>query len=116
MLRAQKVAQKPYKHVTLAQTDSKVAKPFKAISDKQAKRLAKYRVVRDEYFKTHPICEYPGCNEINNLDLHHMKGRTGDLLTDVRYFKALCRKHHRWVEENVNEAIEMGLSAKRLDL
>ena len=113
MLRAKKVAQKPYKHVTLAQTTGK-AKTFKAISDKQAKRLAKYRIARDEYFEEHPICEYPGCTSME-ITLHHGAGKVGELLFNKMYFKSLCLFHHRQVEGNPEYAKSIGLSFDRLD-
>lgn len=88
--------------------------PITPISDKKAKQLVEYRKVRDEYFKEHPTCEFLGCYK-TNITLHHMAGRTGDLLTDKRYFKSLCLKHHQWVEENPEKAKKLGLSTTRLD-
>lgn len=84
------------------------------ISEKKAKQLVEYRKARDEYFKDHPRCEFLGCYK-TDITLHHMAGRTGDLLTDKRYFKSLCVKHHRWVEENPESAKKLGLSTTRLD-
>ena len=89
-------------------------KPIKSISDKQSERLKTYRKVRDEYMFNHPICEFPNCTN-RSTDLHHGAGRVGELLTDIRYFKALDREHHRIVEENPTLAQELGLSFKRLD-
>lgn len=114
MLRAQKIAKEPRKHITLAQSDKKVNKPFKAIGDKQSKRLAKYRVARDEYFEINPWCEYPGCSS-REITLHHGAGKTGDLLFNKKYFKSLCFHHHRIVEEQPDLAKQLGLSFDRLD-
>ena len=114
MLRAKKVAQKPYKHVTLAQTDKPISKPFKAISDKQAKRLAKYRVARDEKFKENPTCEFPECNSIE-ITCHHGAGKIGSLLWNKKYLKSLCWPHHNFCEENPEKAKQLGLSFDRLD-
>lgn len=88
--------------------------PIAPISAKKAKQIVEYRRVRDEYFKEHPTCEFPGCYKAN-ITLHHMAGRLGDLLTDKRYFKSLCVKHHQWVEENPEKAKKLGLSTTRLD-
>jgi len=87
---------------------------IKVVSDKQAKRLATYRVVRDSYMAVHPVCEYPHCREPSK-DLHHGAGRCGELLTSVTYFKALCRLHHRLVEAFPSKAQDLGLSFKRLN-
>ena len=84
------------------------------MSDKQAERLKEYRIVRDEYLKQNPNCEFPECPN-RSQDLHHGAGRVGDLLTNTKYFVALCRLHHQWVEEHSKEAKELGLSFSRLD-
>jgi hypothetical protein len=84
------------------------------VSKNRQEALKTYRRRRDNYFKEHPICEFPDCNS-KNITLHHMKGRIGAFLTDKRYFKSLCAKHHRYVEENPLEAFKLGLSVKRLD-
>lgn len=89
------------------------SKRIKPISDKQKERLAIYRVVRDKYLKENPICQFPGCNA-TELDLHHLGGRVGSLLTDVSNFCGLCRYHHEWVGSNHLEALEMGLVKDRL--
>ena len=89
-------------------------KRIKSVSTKKLSVLAEYRALRDAYLKEHKICEHPECKSPSE-DLHHAKGRVGDLLTDVRYFKALCRRCHRWVEENPTEAKSIGLSLSRLD-
>jgi hypothetical protein len=88
---------------------------IKSVSTKKLSELKEYRVVRDWYLDTHKVCEHPECSNPSE-DLHHAKGRVGSLLTDTRYFKALCRKCHRWVEENPTDAKSMGLSFNRLDI
>lgn len=85
---------------------------IKSVSDKKLVELNEYRKKRDAFMKG-KLCEFPDCKE-KATDLHHAKGRTGSLLTDERHFKALCRRCHRWVEENVIEAKRLGLSADRL--
>ena len=85
---------------------------IKSVSDKKLIELKEYRKKRDAFMKG-KLCEFPDCKE-KATDLHHAKGRTGSLLTDERHFKALCRSHHRWIEENVLEAKAIGLSVDRL--
>jgi len=87
---------------------------IKSVSDKKLIELKEYRVVRDGYLSANKICEHPECKNLSE-DLHHAKGRVGSLLTDVRYFKALCRRCHRWVEDNPDEAKAIGLSLSRLE-
>lgn len=86
---------------------------MKSVSDKRIELNKEYSKVRLEYLKEHPICEFPNCTK-KATDIHHSRGRTGGLLTDKRYFKALDREHHRWVEEHPKEAKEIGLSLDRL--
>jgi len=87
---------------------------IKSVSDKKLAELKEYRVVRDRYLKNNPICEYPNCTS-REVELHHRAGRSGKLLCDDTYFCSLCRVHHRWVEENVEQAKSLGLSLNRLD-
>lgn len=96
-------------------TGQKKPKAIPKVSAKQIERLAKYRKVRDEFMKLHPTCQakLERCT-IKATDTHHSRGRTGDLLTDKRYFKALCRNCHQYIETHPTFAREMGLSANRL--
>ena len=103
---------KPY---NVVQKDKSVLKRINNVSSKKLLELAKYRIVRDQYLKDHPVCEFYTC-DCREVELHHGKGRTGDLLSNTDYFKSLCREHHRWVEENPVEAKELGLSFNRLDI
>lgn len=91
-----------------------VRKPIAKVSVNRQEALKVYRRKRDKYFEEHPVCEFPDCNS-KNITLHHMRGRIGAFLTDKRFFKSLCHKHHRYVEENPLEAYKLNLSAKRLD-
>lgn len=90
------------------------SKPIAPISNKRKEALKRYRRLRDRYFIDHPVCEYPECDS-TDITLHHGKGRCGAFLTDKRYFKSLCLKHHQFVEENPLTAQKLGLSFKRLD-
>lgn len=85
---------------------------------KQAERRAsepqvEYRKRRKEYMAIHPVCEHPGCDQ-PATELHHMRGRIGSLLTDPRWYRALCNRHHREVETHPEDAKKLGLSASRL--
>lgn len=91
------------------------SKSIKPLSEKRASQMNLYRKNRDLYFKDHPVCEFPGCNS-TKITLHHMGGRIGDLLHDMRYFKSLCWPHHQWVELNPEEAKKLKLSVSRLSI
>jgi len=96
-----------------SQIANKPRKSINKVSDKMKENLALYRVLRNQYLKDNPICQFPNCTS-TELDLHHKKGKIGSLLTDVRYFCGLCRKHHSYCEEQPIIAKELGLSLDRL--
>ena len=87
------------------------SKVVKKISDKHKLRLEKYKVLRDEFLKD-KTCQFPGCSS-KETECHHASGRSGDNL--FKDFRALCRKHHMFVEANPLEARELGLSNTRLN-
>lgn len=55
-----------------------------------------------------PITGWP------TTDIHHKKGRVGDLFLDERYWVALSREGHQYVEDNPEWAKENGFSLDRL--
>lgn len=55
-----------------------------------------------------PITGWP------TTEIHHKKGRIGDLFLDERYWIALSREGHQYVEENPEWAKENGYSLDRL--
>lgn len=111
---------KPIKIVTTewkenqASLKKKRKKNISPIAEKEKKRLAEYRVVRDEWLGVNNRCQFLNCYS-RDVQLHHAAGRIGSLLTDTRYFRALCDTHHRWVELHPVEAKKMGLSVDRLN-
>jgi len=88
---------------------------IKPISKNRLEALKRYRRLRDKYFEEHPVCEYPGCTS-RDITLHHQRGRVGSFLTDKRYFKSLCWKHHEFVEQNPDVAKRLGLSLSRVEV
>jgi hypothetical protein len=112
-IKAQEQSSEPKSYI-VSKTKQSPAYRIKSVSTKKLAELKEYRVVRDGYLDTHKLCEHPECSNPSE-DLHHAKGRVGSLLTDVRYFKALCRKCHRWVEDNPEQAKALGLSLSRLE-
>ena len=74
------------------------------------KRNVDFEKAKVEYYKKHKHCIgeklIPEIKCLGVMSIHHAKGRKGELLTDERYFRMLCRKHHDWVHRNNKEAIE----------
>jgi hypothetical protein len=92
----------------------KVVIPIKKVSQQQRIKNIEYLKVRQEYLALYPVCEVPEC-DLKATDIHHQKGKaTVELLMDVNYFMAVCRKHHTVIENNPNWAKEEGYSFKRI--
>lgn len=78
----------------------KKKKRISPISEKRAGQLATYRVLRDDYLLTHPVCEVHDC-ENNTTNLHHKNGRIGEMLFNTEYFMACCSVcHPQRIHEN----------------
>lgn len=89
--------------------------PIKRSTAKRSRQQRVYQALRLEQLKDVPSCELglPGCTGMAT-EVHHAKGRIGDLLIDRRYYKSTCHTCHRWVTEHSREAIELGHSVSRL--
>lgn len=48
------------------------------------------------------------------VEVHHKKGREGDLLFDVRFFMPVCREHHNFIHDNPEYAKQRGWIHSRL--
>ena len=48
------------------------------------------------------------------LDIHHMKGRTGELLTNTEFFLPVCRMCHMFITDNPEIARDLGLDKSRI--
>jgi len=81
-------------------------------SVKRLKQERQYAKLRKVYLHCHPTCEVKGC-EAPSTELHHRRGRVGDLLTDESNFLAVCRPHHNYIESHPAEAKEHGYSLTR---
>lgn len=89
-------------------------KPLSPRSSKQVKLDALYSILREQFLKRKPYCEahLPGC-AVNATDVHHKKGRTGNLLLDDTEFLAVCRTCHGWIETHPKEAKLLNFSKSR---
>jgi len=86
--------------------------PLRRVSKKRAVQLAKYRKLREAMLAgawcEFPMKYFPPC--LNRAqDLHHVKGRIGDLLLDKNNIMTLCRSHHDWIHSHGREARKMGI-------
>ena len=88
-------------------------KPIPKVSKKRQIQNLQYSVLRTEFLgkKENQICPITGNP---TTDIHHKKGRVGELFLDTKYWVALSREGHRFVEENPEWAKEKGYSLNRL--
>lgn len=71
-----------------------------------ASKLKVYSKLRKKYLEDYPNCMiYP---HLKSTDIHHMRGRIGDLLCDTSWWMALSREAHSWIHDNPKEAREKG--------
>ena len=94
---------------------------IRPVSKRRQKVTAEYRVAAREFVRlakswgeTCPVVNtipelkhgrkygHPISNELN--EVHHMRGRSGKLLTDQRYWLAVSKQGHRWIHENISKA------------
>lgn len=87
-------------------------KRVNTVSKTMRLRLAEYAKLKPAWRQAHKWCEYPGCSQASDVSPHHLRGR-GRLLCDMRFWKALCREHHRFVHDNIEEARQLGLLCER---
>lgn len=84
------------------------------IAPRSKKRIAQekiYTQLRKAFLNKNNVCPITG---EKTTDIHHMKGRIGDLLIDTKYWLAVSREAHILIEQNPEWAKEQGYSLSRL--
>ncbi len=88
-----------------------VVKEIRKVSPKMAKALTEYSKLKKQFIKDKicPVMLIPA------TDIHHMKGRSSiELLLDTRYWLAVSREGHRFIEQHPDWAKFHGYSLERL--
>ena len=82
---------------------------------KRLNQEKEYSKIRKEYLEEHPYCEakVPGVCTLGATEIHHKKGRIGELLTNKEFFLAICNSCHLWVESHPIESRRRGFSLRR---
>lgn len=95
---------------------TKLPTKIKNVSKRKQKQQSVYTQVRQEFLSKNEFCKarLPICT-MWATEVHHMKGRIEELLTDAQYFLPVCRKCHDWIENHPDEAYDLGLSLYRLE-
>lgn len=106
--------QKPQVKKKLVQAGTKW--PIKRLSDKYQKLQRIYTGKRIIFLMENKECVggLPGCTK-EATTVHHAKGRIGNLLNDITYWKPLCMSCHEFCEKNPLAAKAKGLSLSRLE-
>lgn len=83
-------------------------------SQKKSKEDAVYSTLRKDFLLLKPTCEakLEGCS-IRSTDVHHRKGRGKYYLVTTTWLSA-CRSCHDYIENNPDQAKQMGFSESRL--
>jgi len=107
-------SQECYKASKKVDIKLKSLKPIPNVSKKRQAENLQYQVLRKKFLEKpeNKICPITGQP---TTDVHHKKGRVGKLFLDTKYWIALSREGHQYVEENPNWAKDHFFSLKRLD-
>jgi hypothetical protein len=81
---------------------------LRRVSKKREHELKIYYSLRSYMLKKRPYCEMPsrtGAPSCLNAatDIHHIKGRAGSLLCNVKYWLPVCPECHRYIHDHANE-------------
>jgi hypothetical protein len=81
--------------------------PIRKVGAKMEIYLKEYKAVRTDFLKTYPLCKanLKDCTKLST-QIHHKKGRIGELLTDKTYFLPVCHNCHHEIEMNPTMAKE----------
>jgi hypothetical protein len=103
---------KSYPKVSKPQENgNKPIKGLRKVSLKRGKENREYLKLRQLFLTANPKCQV--CREKKAVDVHHKRGRIGQLLTDIKHFLAVCRGCHTRIETNPLWAKEQGYSEQR---
>lgn len=87
-------------------TVEKKRKFIRRISASRQRDLLDYSMLRCAFMAKHKRCAV-FCG-LRAQEVHHVRGRNGGLLLDVRYWLAVSAKGHRWIHDNPKQAQEHG--------
>lgn len=90
----------------------KIVSAPRKVSAKRSSQEREYYKLRDSYLVAYPVCEVVECHR-KSSQIHHMKGRTNELLLDVNYFLAVCDICHQRITVDSAWAISQGYSILR---
>lgn len=92
-------------------------KSISPVSKKRQVEMDEYSKKRKAFLALKPQCEayLVGTCTRTSTDVHHKAGRVGDNYLKISTWLAVCRNCHTWIENNPEEAKELGFSESRLN-
>lgn len=101
------------KPVVKAPRKRPVRQRIKQVSKSQGRRNRWYSKVRSEFMarpenKVCHCCTTLGRKPSLAEDVHHMRGKIGELRYKTEYFLPVCRRCHDWIGNNLGRAKELG--------
>lgn len=100
-------------HICQEPLPKKKPKGVNKVSKKRIEVNKEYLIVREQYLKIFDVCEVENCFN-PSTEIHHISGRSGELLVDVNNFLAVCRTCHQYIELNPVWAKQQGYSKSRV--
>lgn len=90
-------------------------KSISPVSKRRRGEMDEYSKLREAFLVVKPFCEAKLSNCTGKAtDVHHKSGRVGENYLKIATWLAVCRPCHTWIEENPEEAKQLGLSDSRL--
>lgn len=87
---------------------------IRRLSKKRAEELKVYAKERRAYLKRHPLCLSCVLRKMapqKACDIHHRRGRAGEMLLRQEWWIPVCRQCHHWIGNNIRLAQSLDLIA-----
>jgi hypothetical protein len=82
------------------------AKGINKVGKKRSKEIGEYSYKKKIFMEANPQCAvYP---HLKAIDIHHIRGRNGDLFLNEDFWLPVSRAGHNWIHENMIEAQKLG--------
>ena len=104
---ANRRAMENYRDAWKAKTRTRSAGKVRRVSKVQAARNRRYAVIRNEFMARSENwnCAFSCCPN-RATQVHHQRGKLGDLLFDTRFWHPVCGETHAWIDANREAARE----------
>lgn len=89
-------------------------KPIRKVSKSRARQNREYTKLKAAFLEANPLCQ--ACSDFGTVparstEVHHVRGRSGKLLCDTRYWLAIDPRCHCMIHQHPAIAKKLGLLA-----